>query len=240
MINKPWQKRPITKIVLLLFLVSLILMGAVPGYLSGSWHWTAPPRVKNLKQLRAIRQEGLEIAGWQIIRHQELPISGHKWLFQVIEGQENQTVLLLLKIQNSHHDQPRVAWVDIDGFQRQLSSQWETDSHQIKQLVANSANKSARENVKFRARFLRGWNQQQTYAMLQWYAWPKGGDPSPARWFWADRMAQGKGDRAPWVAVSLLIPIEPLGDIEKTWPLAKSLAETVQASLMAGPLKIER
>lgn len=240
MTNQRWQKNLITKNILLVFLVGLILIGAVPGYLSGNWRWTDPPIVKNLKQLRAIRKSGLDLVGWETISHRQLPISGHKWLFQVIEGDDNQTALLLLKIQNGHQDQPRVAWVDISGFQRQLSSQWKTDSYKVKQFTVRLDRSIAQKDVEVKARFLRGWNPQQTYAILQWYAWFNGGDPSPARWFLADRMAQSKGDRAPWVAVCLLIPIEPLGDIEQTWPLAKSLGETVQATLMAGPLNVKR
>lgn len=240
MTNKLLQRMQFSRIILLLFLVGLIGIGTVPGYLSGKWRWTSPPPVTNLKQLQAIRKSGLDIPGWQTLTHREIPISGHKWLFQAIERDANEMALLLLQPQNSSRDRPRVAWVDINGFQRQLYSRWETDSYQTKLFSATFDNTNSQKTVEVRARFFRGWHQQQTYAALQWYAWPNGGDPSPDRWFWADRMAQGKGDRAPWVAVCVLIPIEPLGEIEEIWPLAQSLGAATQAALMAGPLKFKR
>jgi cyanoexosortase B-associated protein len=49
----------------------------------------------------------------------------------------------------------------------------------------------------------------------------------------ADRMAQLSQQRAAWVAVNVLIPIEPLGKIEKVEDRASSLSQTVQAALMA-------
>ncbi|NJK39325.1 MAG: cyanoexosortase B system-associated protein [Oscillatoriales cyanobacterium SM2_3_0] len=74
---------------------------------------------------------------------------------------------------------------------------------------------------------------KQTYAVLEWYAWPSGGSPAPSHWFIADRKAQLSGNRAPWVAVGVLIPIKPLGNIEEAQSLAQSLGEEVQTALMA-------
>jgi len=210
-------------------------IGAVPGYLSGKWPWVKPPRVRNLKQLREIRTSGLNLPGWQTLVQQAITIGRHKWSDQQIQAEGETKAVLLLLNQNSHVAQPRVEWVDINGHQQQISSDWKTDSYQTKQFTVTPTD--ADGTVLVRARFFRGWNQRQTYAILQWYARPDGGSTGPISWFWADRMAMIKGDRAPWVAVCLLIPIEPLGDIEQTWPLAKALGETVQTTLMAGPFK---
>ncbi|MGK7900936.1 MAG: cyanoexosortase B system-associated protein [Hormoscilla sp.] len=229
------RSRSGAKISLLLLLLALMAIGAVPGYLSGKWSWVKPPRVKTLKQLREIRKQGLNLPGWETLVQQVVTIGGHKWSYQQIQSSESQKVLLLLLNQNDHVDQPRVEWVDINGHQQQMSSDWKTDSYQTKQFTITPTDPG--ETVKVRSRFFRGWNQRQTYAILQWYARPDGGSTGPTSWFWADRMAMVKGDRSPWVAVCLLIPIEPLGDIEQTWPQAKELAETVQTTLMAGPFK---
>ena len=87
-------------------------------------------------------------------------------------------------------------------------------------------------SAKVEARFFRAWTQRRTVAVLQWYAWSGGGNPAPSRWFFADQLAQLRRNRVPWVAVCLQIPIEPLGDIEASRPLAESLGKVVQTALM--------
>ena len=61
---------------------------------------------------------------------------------------------------------------------------------------------------------------------------PNGGHPSPWRWFLKDQLAQWSQTRVPWVSVSIMIRMEPLGQVETTWALAQSIGETVQATLM--------
>ncbi len=87
------------------------------------------------------------------------------------------------------------------------------------------------------ARFFRAVTQQDTFGVLQWYALPNGGHSSPFRWFVGDQLAQWRKQRVPWVAVSILVPMEPLGQVEKIWPLAESIGQTVQAALMAESLQ---
>ncbi|MBW4519586.1 MAG: cyanoexosortase B system-associated protein [Scytolyngbya sp. HA4215-MV1] len=239
------------KWMVVVFLLLLISFGALPGYLSGHWQWTSPPKVQQLKQLKALKQKGLALPGWQTIKSNEIDIGGHKWHMQEVEqvvGERSTTVLaqaslqpkalLLLLPQTGKTDQPQVEWADIDGRQR-----WTNDLHQkLKftvepQLINQAQAKGAKvalnpSPIEVEARFFRGWNQQQTYAVVQWYATPQGGDPTPSHWFWADRFVQWQGHRLPWVAVSILIPISPLEAIEPTKPLAQSLAKTVQVALM--------
>lgn len=230
---RPKRSR-LTSAILIGFLAILVAIAALPGYLNLKWRWMEPPPVITLRQLQGLRQTGLTLPGWESVNQQEIPIGGHNWSIQSLQRGE-QTAFLLLLPQNGPLDQPQVAWVDINGFQQQQSRQWRTDSRQIKPFNLAATPEHPEANVK--ARYLRGWNQSQTYAILQWYAWPGGGHPAPSEWFWVDRMAQTRRDRAPWIAVCVLIPIEPLGDIEQVWPVAQSLGETIQSTLMAGPLK---
>ncbi|WP_243397441.1 cyanoexosortase B system-associated protein [Crocosphaera subtropica] len=85
-------------------------------------------------------------------------------------------------------------------------------------------------NHSITARWFQAWNNK-TYAVLQWYAWPGGGHYAPYQWFLADQKAQLKHKRVPWIAVSIKIPMEPLGNLEDMESLAKSLGQEVQKTL---------
>lgn len=221
------------KLAIVLLLLIVVGLGAVPGYLRGSWSWSKPIAVENLRQLRSLTQEGIELPGWQTLEQEEVPIGGHKWSVQILhqgEGDEK-PIFLFLRPQSSNKSQPEVDWTDIEGFEDRLREQlgnWKTDSYgQLSfrvEVAPNSADASAR--------FFRGWNQRQTFAVVQWYAWETGGSPAPFDWFVADRLTQLRGHRLPWVAVYLKIPLEPLGDVDAARPTAESLAKIVQAQLM--------
>ncbi|MEP0868630.1 cyanoexosortase B system-associated protein [Trichocoleus desertorum AS-A10] len=262
---KSFQQMQLPKLALLLLLLLLLGIGAAPSYLTGHWRWAHPPKDAAFKQLRNLENTELNLPGWKTRKRQTVPIGGHEWLAQEIEAEslvlsppqslnstasrlsapEPARAVLLLTAPRSEKNQPEVEWMDINGFQR-----WTTDSARLSRFtvdVENSAavklgsdsKTSAKSPIPVKARFLRGWNQQQTFAVLQWYAWPAGGSPAPSDWFWADRAAQLRNARQPWVAVCLLIPIEPLGEIDTVWPMAESLAQTVQAALIKGPLTAE-
>ena len=251
---KSWRQLQVPKIAVLLLLLLLLGIAATPSYLTGHWRWAHPPKSLAFKQLRHLPKTELTIPGWQTTQRQVVPIGGHKWLVQEIQAQSvaNPNSLssqapakaaLFLTAPSGDTSQPEVEWMDINGFQR-----WNTDSLRLSKFTVSSAELAATATgqkltseplpVRVKARFLRGWTQQQTFAVLQWYAWPTGGSPAPSDWFWADRKSQLQNARQPWVAVCLLIPIEPLGDIESVWPVAQSLAQTVQAALITGPLTV--
>ncbi len=245
------------KITTLVFLLLLLIVAAVPGYLTGEWIWADQPQLQTLGQLQKIRAEGLDLEGWNTLEQKLERLRGKEWLIQTIE-RDNQTAILVLLIQRYYKDRPQVEWMDFNGFQ-----QWKTDSHRRLHLtVEPSEDRSS--PIKFTTQFFRSWTQvanpllsflwqncsnpelcdlyqkqrlRQTYAVMQWYAWPNGGSPAPSHWFIADRMAQLSQQRAPWVAVNILIPIEPLGNIEKVEDVARSLSKTVQATLMAEALQ---
>ncbi|MBD1833553.1 cyanoexosortase B system-associated protein [Cyanobacteria bacterium FACHB-472] len=243
---------PVSQVVLLCFLIVLIAIGAVPSYLSGNWAWVNPPQVTNFKQLKSLRQNGLALPGWQTKQQQVETIGGHKWSIQELQRDENSQVTLLLLPQISQKDQPEVEWMDVNGFMtrefqyrklsqtdknsnRRFQFSWDTDSYRQLPFTVKSTSTSSAD-AKVEARFFRGWTRQQTFAVLQWYAWPGGGKPAPSSWFWADQMAQLQRRRLPWTAVTILIPMEPLADLETAKPLAESLGQTVQGALMADVL----
>jgi cyanoexosortase B-associated protein len=238
--SKLLKESQFPKAIALLLLLLLLGIGGIPGYLSGQWQWKQPPPVASLKQLREIRQKGLNLPGWQSSEQQEQQIGGHKWSFQVIkkEGSQTQAILLLLP-QKGPKDQPQVEWTDINS-----SLQWDVAQERSAEFTVKQSASGSNSDVKIKARFFRGHTNQptfaasnrQTFAVLQWYAWSHGGDPSPLRWFIADQLAQWSQNRAPWVCVSILLPMEPLGQVETSWNEIRSIGETVQAALLAGPL----
>jgi cyanoexosortase B-associated protein len=227
---KSLRSRIIPRIAVVCFLSILIAIGAVPGYLTGNWLWKQPPPVANLNQLRNLRQTGLTLPDSKTVEQKIGIVGGHKWSIQVIERDYPKPIRLLLLPQTDNKSQPQVEWVDMEGSER-----WKTDSYGKIQFEVKPSKLTA-QDAKVETRFFRAWNQRQTFAVLQWYAWPSGGHPAPSRWFWIDQLAQLHRDRVPWVAVCLQIPIEPLGDLEAARPLAESLAKMVQTALMTGPL----
>ncbi len=224
-----------SKVTLLLLLLILVAIGAVPGYLSSKWRWAEPPKVATLSQLTKLRQLGLAVPGWQIVDRKTPQVGEHKWLMQEMVNASKNKAILLLFPQQGNREQPEVEWSDVNGFQS-----WETDSDRpVEFTVAKPASKVT-------AHFFRGLTKpkpglqairRQTYAVLQWYAWSTGGHPAPSQWFFADRTAQWQNRRIPWVAVSILVPIEPLDTIDQHWSEVESFAQSVQSTLMSGVLK---
>lgn len=237
------SKRTVVQLVVVALLALFVAVGALPQYFGG-WPWATPLKLPAASRtaLQAIPDQGLELAGWSNADQLKTKISGHTWSVQQISsaaaasGSELTPAFLLLRPQTYGPDQPEVEWLDIKGAQR-----WDTDSHEkltfsvpVKPNVKNATPKGAKaKTVRISSDFFRAWSKEQTYAVLQWYAWPTGGSASPARWFWADQQMQWRNrQRMPWVAVSLWLPISPLGDISPHENMALSLGKTIQTSLL--------
>ncbi len=219
------KEHQLPQVIALLLLVLLLFLGAVPGYLSGRFSWQQPAPVHALKQIKEIRQKGLTLAGWKTLQQQEQPIGGRKWSLQVIKKEDSQTeAILLLLPQNGPKDQPQIEWTDISNSWRWNTAQYRSVDFTVQQSDTISS--------KVEANFFRGFSNGETFAVLQWYAMPDGGNPSPSHWFWTDQFAQWQRKRSPWVAVSIMIPMETLGEADKNLPVAKSLGEAVQSKLM--------
>jgi cyanoexosortase B-associated protein len=207
-------------------LALFVAVSALPKYAS-SWPWTTPPKVANQAALQSLRDTGLTLANWSVEQQIRSGISGDDWSIQQLVHKQPFTtdldrIFLLLRPQVWEADQPEVEWVDIKG-----SQQWKTDTHQRISFTISQA------QVQVQPNFFRAWDSNQTYAVVQWYAWPSGSSASVAKWFWADQKMQWQQhQRMPWVAVSLWLPIEPLGDITPYQNLAKTLGEEIHATLL--------
>ncbi|BAZ15877.1 hypothetical protein NIES4071_77500 [Calothrix sp. NIES-4071] len=237
-LSKLVKERQYPQLMALLLLILLLVFAAVPGYLSGKWQWKQPPPIPTLKQLRQIRHQGLNLPGWQTTEQKEYTIGERKWSLQTItkvgasDADDKNKVILLLLPQNGPMDQPQVEWTEVNSFWR-----WDTaQERDVEFTVKPPPGSTVKTDVKIKARFLRGSTKQQTFSVLQWYAWSDGGNPSQLKWFLADQSAQWHKQRAAWVAVSIQIPMEPLGQIDKTWEQTKLLGQTVQTRLMEGIL----
>jgi cyanoexosortase B-associated protein len=208
------------KLVLLAMLLVLFAIGALPGYFQGQWRWKSPPLVNTLRELQEVKKSGIAVDNWTVSDAGPIVIGEHNWVQQTLT-QGNQSAQVLMLPQGSNTRQPQVEWMDIDGIQR-----WKQDSHQ-----------SLAVNGNIQTRFFRAWNGKQTYGVVQWYALPQGGVTSPGDWFWRDRAAQWQNRRVSWVAVSILIKMEPLDDLSKYRQTAESLVQSVQSGLMRQALK---
>ena len=219
----------ILQITLLIFLSILLAVGTVPGYLAGKWQWQNPPAVKVLGALKQIRKQGIEIPGWRTTEQKSMILGEHPWSIQTIESETKHantkdTATVFLFTQNGPRDQPQVEWSDLNGVQR-----WKRDSESQQNFTANQ--------VPVTARLFRAWNSKRTYAVMQWYAWSEGGHPEPSHWFFADRLAQFQGKRQPWIAVSILLPMEPLDDLNKYRDKITALAQPIESRLLETTLK---
>jgi cyanoexosortase B-associated protein len=218
-------------------LLAILTFGALPNYLQGHW-WIVPPPVAQLKQLKELAKTGIILANWQTVSEKTVELASGKWLMQELEadgtepiGDRQRQIILLLRPQTSTTGasaQPQAEWEDF----RSLGGGrfWKSDSHRRLQFEVALENGG---KVEIEARFFRAWIRSQTYALVQWYAWSNGGHPALAHWFWVDRQARLSDRRMPWVAVCLLVPIEPLGDIETVRPLAESLGQKIQMAIMS-------
>lgn len=225
---------PLYKYWLVLFALTIAVVIAGPNYLTGQWLWKTEVELTNLQALRSLQESGISVPGWHTVMQQTGEIGGRKWSIQGVLPEADHVksdapqnpVWILLRPQPWHRDMPQVDWMDINGAQK-----WTTDS--VRSLHFTLPHPKAQQPISVWARFLRGWTQQRTYAVVQWYAWADGGSPAPRHWFWADQRSQlFHRTRTPWVAVSLLIPIKPLGDIETARSQATQLGELVQTALV--------
>ncbi|MGD1951947.1 MAG: cyanoexosortase B system-associated protein [Leptolyngbyaceae cyanobacterium] len=199
-------------------LVAIITAVALPQYVSGQLSWQSPPGVPQIRAIRELKETGLFIEGWSQDFQQKIPIGGSQWSVQQLTHASDSTpqqMVLFLKPQGQADDQPEVEWIDIKGSQK-----WQTsDQRRLRTGMLNIDT-------------FRAWTSTQTFAVAQWYALPEGGHPAPYHWFWRDQKYQwSRRERLPWVAVSMLVPMPPLGDVSLFYSDLENLSQQVQKSL---------
>lgn len=224
-----------TKLALVLVLAALAAIAILPAYFSGQWPWVNPPQVAQIDQLRTLQSEGLALPGWQLTTVEPIAINRQTWTLGEYRADTSadqlgsasvssaavQQFALLLHPQPWHSNQPQLEWIDLAGAQN-----WRIESRQ--RLKVNASASAGPVN----ARFFRAWGDRQSFAVVQWYALPSGGNPAPGHWFWADQWSQlTQRTLTPWVAVSLLIPMPPLAAIADYQPQAAELTTLIQQQL---------
>ncbi|WP_088891928.1 cyanoexosortase B system-associated protein [Leptolyngbya ohadii] len=222
---------------IVLFALAMAAAIVLPNYWTHSWAWNRLPEIAQIKPLKQIQQQGITLNGWQTLSQKPIEIGGHSWSVQAIvpEAQAatatpQTTALVLLRPQTWIRDLPQVDWMDINGIQ-----QWRTDSVRSIQFTVALPDGQA---IPVTARFLRGWTEERTYAVVQWYVWSTGGSPSPTDWFWANQIARWRRQPPqPWIAVSVMQPIDPLGNIETVHQSLAVLAQQIQTQLIETALK---
>lgn len=212
-------------------LAAMVAVSTLPNYFSGQWPWSKPLETPAITQLQGLMESPLSVSGWETTLQQSIKISGNRWSLAEYQAPAVSTAspvsnfALLLRPQPWHNQQPEVEWIDIIGAQS-----WQVSDLQTVQF---SAEDTSGQSATVTARYFRGLSDRATFAVLQWYAWPTGGHPAPGRWFWADQRRQWRQrQRMPWVAVSLLLPIEPVGDIRPYKETAIAIGKTIQSRLV--------
>lgn len=212
------RSRPWLKWLIVAILAAVIAGAAVPQYISGQWPWHSPPIVPQIRAIRGLKDAGLKLEGWSQSFQQKIPIGGDEWSVQQLTHTDTaaeQQMILFLKPQGQSKDQPEVEWIDLKGAQK-----WQTSHHR----------RLRTENLSLDT--FQAWTSNQTFAVAQWYALPGGGHPAPHYWFWRDQLHQwSKGERLPWVAVSVLVSMPALGDVSQFSSELENLSQLVQAAL---------
>ncbi len=228
----------IIKLIVVAVLALFVAVSAIPQYVSG-WPWATPPKLEQSTRsaLQEIRDQGISVPGWATEGQDKTKFGGHTWSIQQLSAtasadgpsaQSTSYVFLLLRPQTYEADQPEVEWLDIKGSQH-----WTTDSAQKVSFEVPVDGSKDTKTIRINSDFFRAWNQGQTYAVLQWYAWPTGGSASVASWFWADQKIQWQRyRRMPWVAVSLWLPIAPLSEVSPHQAIAESLGKDIHQALL--------
>ncbi|KAB0241002.1 cyanoexosortase B system-associated protein [Microcystis aeruginosa EAWAG127a] len=217
-LHKVKKKLPGNYLLLLYLLLFLILGGILPNLISGHWSWVDQPRIGNIQKMRTLQESGINFSNLKTIDQQQGQIGEGAWSIQVVESPDDKKITVLLRPQLYYKNQPGVEWSDISSISRW--NQGETTELSI----------PTQSGGKVTARFYQAWTQS-TFVVVQWYAWLGGGHYDPSVWYWLDQWAQLKRQRVPWIAVSLLIPLDPTKELQTLTPFALNLAGEVQSYL---------
>ncbi|MBR8831561.1 MAG: hypothetical protein N5P05_003046 [Chroococcopsis gigantea SAG 12.99] len=216
---KTLRRLPLNYTILLILLFCLSVGSVVPQLLTGKFSWGDVPKIANLgANMTNIRENGINLPGWNSQQQKVLNLGEGKWSLQLLEQSGEPPTILLLLPQTYHRSHPGVEWSDLRSV-----FHWNSDP-------VTTLNFPTTGGHEVTARFFRGWDKR-TFAVVQWYAFPDGGHYSPSRWYWSDQWAQLRGGRVPWVAVCLQVMIEPTKSLEDVRPDVLKKAQLVQNSL---------
>lgn len=233
-------RRFLVRLGLAVALLVLVLTTALPAYLSGQWPWSTPPQVSQLAALQTLQTTPLTLAGWQTQTHQGITINSRDWtVTEFVPAPDSAgdstlpssvvlppALVVLLRPQPWHSDQPTVEWMDLRGVQR-----WRLSQVQRLRFAPTEG------PGQVTAQLQRATAGMQDFALIQWYAWPGGGHFATGRWFWANQWSQWQHQAAtPWVAVSLVVPLPMGADLASYEPWLAELGADIQGQLLAGPL----
>lgn len=212
------------KSILVIALAAIATLTWIPAISSGEWPWQQSKKTYNGESIQSLKAQSLPLPGWRVQSHGTVNINGQPWGLgeygRDTPGDINRFGLLL-RPQPWHEDKPGVEWIDLQGAQR-----WQAAEPTTIRLNLDAQG--------VRARYFQARTEQQTLLVLQWYAWPGGGDFATSRWFWKNQLSQWQlGRHTPWIAVCLLIPINPLSNFQDHMNSAIQVGETVQTALAA-------
>ncbi len=113
--------------------------------------------------------KGIKFSDLKTIDQIQGEIVEGKWSVQVVETPEGKRITVLLKPQIYYKNQPGLEWSDITSISR-----WNQGETTELLIPTQSGGKA-------KARFYRAWTQN-TFAVVQWYAWLGGGHYDPSVW----------------------------------------------------------
>ena len=210
----------------------LLIVAAVPKYLQGRPPIDAIPDAP-LASLEILREQGLSLDNWTNVDVQNIQLGPNRWVMQTLswdapeppEDHSDRATLLMSpqRVQSGTSAQPQMEWMDVRGLGRAQGQRWIEDQPQPLHFSVTPQSSPA---INVQARYFRGRTERRSFAIVQWYAWENGGHPSLVRWFWRDRLARLQNRRLPWVAMSLILPIEHLSPVDDVRPLPRILCPT--------------
>ncbi|MGB0564565.1 MAG: cyanoexosortase B system-associated protein [Spirulinaceae cyanobacterium] len=217
-----------SRLAIVLMLGVILLFGVVLAW-PRTPAWRSPIEVPRLSALREVRQQGLDLPSDRTNQVLPLKIGGHQWVAQdLLPEQGDEPAALLLRPQSGPKDKPYVDWSDLDGF-----FDWQRDTVQTLQvsLPASDSPVTARWFIARDPQDTAVVHFPQRVAVAQWYAFRQGGHPVVFQWFWRDQLAQLRGGREPWMAVSLRLPVKPDVPLEETEETMTELVQVVQGTI---------
>jgi cyanoexosortase B-associated protein len=89
-----------TKLLIIIAGLLIMLISAIPSYLSQDWIWQERPLVRSLSQLKSLRTHKIDLPGFETIDQAEVSIGGGKWSLQILQKERETPLFLFLLTPN--------------------------------------------------------------------------------------------------------------------------------------------